>query len=402
LVAAWDVRHPGTLKALDRLVALGLVAHQRGIIVDTRTGAPAGREGRAVVRWRATAAGKRALAEFTEDGRTFEEAYPRAEASGRHGAIELLKALSLDDYRARQGVSAMAAIGAAGLPVRLGRWWLGQFVKAGYVVELETKLADIREVVPEHWRITKTLCRKLDEILERTAYAYLRTEFRVGRRRFLENIDPARVGLTGATDYDHDVESQRVVAAILRSQNWAGGGVFLMEPRIILPVDEDLYPWQFSAAGAGTTFYQPDAELRGSETTDGRRMVRRYIVEYERFQSRRDAWGHIERFLGYMHTKALPGEAGALLFVVDTEARSRSYVQLIEAFADHIHEHPQRGVANQLTLAASSVERVLASNDPLNLREWSRIELPGGADTQYRPVLHPPESSPYDSYFGRG
>ena len=402
LVAAWDVRHPGTLKALERLVALGLVAHQNGIIVDTRTGAPAGREGRAVVRWRATAAGKRALAEFVEDGRTFEEAYPRAEASGRHGAIELLRALNLDDYRARQGVSAIAAIGAAGLPVRLGRWWLEQFVKAGYVVELEAKLADVREVVPEHWRITKALCRKLDEILEQTAYAYLRTEFRVGRRRFLENIDPARIGLTGATDYDHDVESQRVVAAILRSQNWAGGGVFLMEPRIILPVIEDVYPWQFSLTGTGTTFYQPDAELRGTETADGRRMVRRYVVEYERFQSRRDAWGHIERFLGYMHTKALPGEAGALLFVVDTEARSRSYIQLIEAFADHIHEHPQHGVANQLTLAASSVDRVLASNDPLNLREWSRIELPGGADTQYRPVLHPPESSPYDSYFGRG
>lgn len=402
LVVAWDVRHPGTLKALERLVSLGLVAHQNGIIVDTRTGEMVKRAGRGVARWRATASGKRALAEFTEDGRTFEEAYPRAATSGRHGAIELLRALSLDDHRSRQGVSAIAVIGASKLPIRLGRWWLEQFVKAGYVVELDEKLADAREVVPEHWRITKELCRKLDEVLEHTAYEYLRTEFRVGRRRFLQNIEPARVGLTGATDYDHDVEAQRVVAAILRSQNWAGGGVFLMEPRIILPVIADMYPWQFSPTGTGTTFYQPDAELRGVETFDGRRMVRRYVVEYERFQSRRDAWGHIERFLGYMHTKTLPGEAGALLFVVDTETRRRSYIQLIEAFADHVADHPQHGAANQVTLAVSSVERVLVSDDPLNLREWSRIELPGGADTIYRPVLHPPESSPYDSYFGRG
>jgi len=342
------------------------------------------------------------LAEFTEDGRTFEEAYPRAAAKGRHGAVELLRALSLDDYRARQGVSATAAIGAAGLPVRLGRWWLHQFVESGYVVELEDKLADVREVVPAHWRITRNLCRTLDSVLEEGMYSHLRSEFRISRRRFLDDIDPVRIGLTGATDYDHDVESQRVVAALLGSDRWVGGGVFSMEPRIVLPVDDHSMPWRFDVGGGNTTFYQPDAELRGSEDLDGRRMIRRYVVEYERFQSRREAWGHIERFLGYMHTKALPEEAGALLFVVDSESRRRSYVQLVEAFADHVHEHQSLSVSNQITLAVASVEGVLGSMDPLNLREWSRIELAKGADTVGTPVLHPPESSPYDSYFGRG
>jgi hypothetical protein len=402
LVEAWNIQHPGSSKALGQLCEQGLVAHQPGIIVDTRTGKVAEREGRAVVRWRATAAGRRMLAEFTEDERVFEEAYPRTGSSGRRGAVALLRAFDLDDYQARRGISATQAISMSGLETRLGRWWMQQFVESGYIVALETKLADVREVVPEHCRITKNLCKALDVALEGTTYEHLRAEFRVRRRRFLDDIDPARVGITGATDYDHDVESQKVVASILKSPNWAGGGVFSMEPRIILPVNDGSYPWEFSTTGKGTTFYQPDAEFRGIEDLSGRRVVRRYVVEYERFQSRRDAWGHIERFFGYMHTKAFRGELGALLFVVDTEARCRSYVQLIEAFADHIAEQPGLGVANPITLAVSSVEKVLGSIDPLNLREWSRIEIQPGADTENRPVLHPPESSPYDSYFGRG
>lgn len=402
LVEAWNVQHPGSTKALELLGEQGLVAYQPGIIVDTRTGKVAAREGRAVVRWRATASGRRMLAEFTEDERIFEETYPRTGSSGRRGAVALLKAFDLDDYQARRGISAAQAISTSGLQTRLGRWWMQQFTEAGYIVPLTGKLADVREVVPGHWRITKNLCRLLDEVLDGTTYEHLRTEFRVGRRRFLEDIDPARIGITGATDYDHDVESQKVVAAMLKSPNWAGGGVFSMEPRIVLPVNDDAHPWEFDTDGGGTTFYQPDAEFRGLEELSGRRVVRRYVVEYERFQSRRDAWGHIERFLGYMHTKAFRGEPGALLFVVDTDTRCRSYVQLVEAFADHVAEDPRLGVGNPITLAVSSIDKILGSDDPLNLREWSRIEILPGADTDNRPVLHPPESSPYDSYFGRG
>jgi hypothetical protein len=341
------------------------------------------------------------LAEFTEDGRTFEEAYPRA-TGGKHGAIELLRAFDLEDYQAKHGVSAARAIAASNLPERLGRWWMQKFLDSGYIVELPVRLADVREVVPAHYRVTKLLCRQLGEVLEEFNMGYLKSEFRLSRSRFLADIDPARIGITGATDYDHDVESQRVVAALLKSDNWAGGGVFSMEPRIVLPINDNRSPWTFDQAAAGSVFYQPDAELRGVEEVDGRRLVRRYVVEYERFQSRRDAWGHIERFIGYMHTRALRGEAGALLFVVDSDSRRRGYVQLIEAFADHVLDTPEMLSANPITLAVSSVDRVVQSADPLNLREWNRIALPIGADTGCRPVLHPPESSPYDAYFGRG
>jgi hypothetical protein len=342
------------------------------------------------------------LSAYLEDSRVFEDRHRRVTAGGASAAIALLAAFDLEDTQARHGISAMHAFDRAGMPVRLGRWWMTQFESSGYIVSLPAKIADVREVVPAHWRVTRNLCRQLSDVLDEYGPSHLRTELRLSRTKFLADIDPARIGITGATDYDHDVETQRVVAAILRSGAWAGSGVFSMEPRIVLPVDQSSIPWGFDLHGGGTSFYQPDAELRGVEQVDGRTVVRRYVVEYERFQSRRDAWGHVERFLGYMHTRALAGEGGVLLFVVDSDARRRSYVQLIEAFADHALDAPHLLPRNPVVLAVSSVQRVLDSVDPLNLREWNRIVLPVGADTHCRPVLHPPESSPYDSYFGRG
>jgi hypothetical protein len=402
LAKAWDLRHPGCLRALQRLVASGFVTYQPAVVVDTRTGRVASTEGRRLTRWRTTASGKRALSAYLEDSRVFEDRHRRVTAGGASAAIALLAAFDLEDAQARHGISAMHAFDRAGMPVRLGRWWMTQFESSGYIVSLPAKIADVREVVPAHWRVTRNLCRQLSDVLDEYGPSHLRTELRLSRTKFLTDIDPARIGITGATDYDHDVETQRVVAAILRSGAWAGSGVFSMEPRIVLPVDQSSIPWGFDLHGGGTSFYQPDAELRGVEQVDGRTVVRRYVVEYERFQSRRDAWGHVERFLGYMHTRALAGEGGVLLFVVDSDARRRSYVQLIEAFADHALDAPHLLPRNPVVLAVSSVQRVLDSVDPLNLREWNRIVLPVGADTHCRPVLHPPESSPYDSYFGRG
>jgi hypothetical protein len=140
-----------------------------------------------------------------------------------------------------------------------------QFESSGYIVSLPAKIADVREVVPAHWRVTRNLCRQLSDVLDEYGPSHLRTELRLSRTKFLTDIDPARIGITGATDYDHDVETQRVVAAILRSGAWAGSGVFSMEPRIVLPVDQSSIPWGFDLHGGGTSFYQPDAELRGVE-----------------------------------------------------------------------------------------------------------------------------------------
>jgi hypothetical protein len=88
--------------------------------------------------------------------------------------------------------------------------------------------------------------------------------------------------------------------------------------------------------------------------------------------------------------------------VVDSESRVRSYVSLIEAFADYGLDHPEEMPVNQVTLAVSSVERILAAADPLDPRAWFRIQLPSGEVEQRHPVLHDPKHSPYNDYFGRG
>jgi hypothetical protein len=61
---------------------------------------------------------------------------------------------------------------------------------------------------------------------------------------------------------------------------------------------------------------------------------------------------------------------------------------------------------NPVTLAVSSVGRVMGAADALDLNTWFRITLPGGDGTGgaaggvRTPVLHRPEWSPYQEYLG--
>lgn len=413
LVAAWDRRHPGVRKALDRLVAGGFVDHQPAILVDTVTGEPAQRPSRRVARYVATAAGRRAHGEFVEDPRTFEDQFPHTTGAKVERVIALLGTFVLDGSHARYGMSVGSANRISDMTERLGRWWVARFVELGLLRQLTNPdgtpllVADVREVVPAHWRVTRTLCRQLDEIIDtfEAAPAALRPQYRLRRNRFLDDIEVARLGITGATDYDHDVETQRIIAAALRSPRCAPEGVFALEPKMTLPVDSTASPWVFTPAGDHVAFYQPDAELRQRDVDDdGRVITRRAIIEYERFQSRRDAWSHIERFLGHLALMAHPSERATLYFVVDTEARARSYVALIEAFADWLLDHPDAICRNQVTLAVAHIDRVVGAEDPLDPNGWARIKLPafsGGADTGPQVTLHPKRDTPYDAYFGR-
>jgi hypothetical protein len=401
LLLAWDARYPGTRRAVDRLTRAGFLAYQPAVVVDVRTRQNATRSGKPVARFRANAKGRRLAAAAREDIRSLHDVFPKMGAGAAPKVLALLAAFVLEAPHSRYGMSSAHAGLLSGLPERSGRWWVRHLVDAGYLVELAEQYADVREVVPEHWRVTRALCTQLASVIDafpEQARSSSKVEFRLNRTRFLADVDPARVGLTGATDYDHDIECQGVLAALLRSPRCEAGGVFAVEPRITLAVDTGVFPWTFP--GPSTVFYQPDAELR-ERTPEG--SLRRSVVEYERFQSRRDAWSHIERFLGWLHTTSLSTEPAALRFVVDTEARLRSYVDLIEAFADYLIDHPERVPANEVVLAVSSVRRVLDSPDPLDDRTWFRISLPAAArsDTVRRPVLHV-KDSPYEDYFTRG
>lgn len=401
LADAWDARYPGTSKALRRLTEMGFLSHQPALIVDVRTGHIAAHPAAALPRYRATAAGKRLLTSARQDLRVLTDLFPRTSKESAAKVAKMLKAFNLDTPHSRYGLSVPHATELCGMAERSGRWWVHHLHEHGYLALLDERLADVREVVPEHWRVTRVLCRQLEDVIgafPQTAPGELRVEFRLARSRFLSDIDPARIGITGATDFDHDIETQRVLARLLTSPRCAISGVFSVEPRINLPATSVTGDMVFDVNGAGSVFYQPDAELR--EVHDGTAL--RSIIEYERFQTRRDAWSHIERFLGWLHVMTLPGEPAVLRFVVDTEPRVRSYVALIEAFADWMLDHPERHPGNPITLAVSSARRILQADDPLEARHWFRIDLSTPrTDTATRPVLSLRES-PYDEYFARG
>lgn len=402
LVQAWDERHPGTRKALARMVEMGYVAYQGPVLIDTRDpGALVERASRKVTRYRTTSRGHRFAMAVREDLRVFEDRYPRTNPHNVKAVARLLLAFDLEDTHAKYGLSALHAQALCDLPKSNVLWWVRRFLADGLLRALPGKLADVREVVPAHWRVTRPLCRQLLDVVDAfdTAPASLKVEFRLARSRFLDDIDPARVGISGATDYDHDVQSQRVLAALLRSPRAAADGIFVVEPRINLPITLTTKPWRFEADGQGVLFYQPDAELRERDES-GTRLC---VLEYERYQTRRDAWNHIERFLGWLHTMTLPFESAVLRFVVDSDQRVASYTDLIAAFADHALDHPELIPANPVQLAVASTPRLLSAPDPLDPRAWWRIPLPAGdcADTERRPVLHAPEDSPYDEYFAR-
>jgi hypothetical protein len=404
LARAWNLHYPGTVKALDKLVAMGFAAYQPGVIVDTTSGELATTASRRVPRYRATASGQRSLGEFREDLRSFEQIFPRTQPRQVRAVVALLEAFELEDSHARFGMSVNHAIDRSGLTPRLARWWFARFLERDWVTLLPERYADVREIVPAHWRVTRPLCRQIETVLDAfpSAPQSLRTEFHLRRSRFLGPIDPVRVGLTGATDFDHDVNAQAVVATLMRSPHYTAAATFSLEPRLSLPIDRSTIPWGFDKEADGTAFYQPDAILPAQDRQGATIVNRRVVVEYERFQSRRDAWAHIERFLGWLHTFTEEYETANLCFVVDSEQRLRTYAQLIAAFADYVLDHPNLAPKNSVVLAAITVAKLRATVDPLNLYEWTSIPLVNSArsDTVHRPVLHDTEHSPYAEYFG--
>lgn len=400
LVEAWEGRFRGTRAAVSRLADMGFVNYQPGIIIDTRTGSPASNVSRRVPRYRTTSRGQRLVAAVREDIGVLEDEFPRTAGHNVAGLKLLLEAFNVMDSHAKYGMSVTHVQQISGLPLSTVKWWVKALREKRYVRELEEKYADVREVVPAHWRPNRLLARQLSLVLDEfpNAPQHLRTEFRLGRSRFLEDISPARVGISGATDYDHDVECQRIVADLLRSPQCLPEGVFAVEPKFALPANTAVAPWSFEQGGSETVFYQPDAQVR--ERIGGR--VGRAVVEYERFQTRRDGWNHIERFLGFVAT-GVAFEPTVLRFVVDSPTRERGYVELIEAFADYALEHPERIPASPVHFAVSHGQRLAQVSDPLDASAWFTLTLaPGTAGPGGGCVVHPADNSPFDDYFTTG
>lgn len=399
LAAAWDSKFPGTIKNLNKLVSQDLVEFQSGVIVDTINGAYATKLSKSTLRYKLTARGVRLYNEVQQDLRVIRDTFPHVNKHQQYNVFSILKILR---ESSAIGVSAAFCESSVDMPSRSCRWWLSHLTQNKYVYILDTKIPDTRELIPPHWRVTKKLCKTV--IQHSKPYNLdkkFTVEYRLKRTRFLTDITPSRIGISGATDFDHDIEAQKILSSILQSKKVAPEGIFNVEPRISLPVNSFTKPWKFSDKGEFEVFYQPDAELREMVGPSGR--VARSVLEYERFQSRRDAWSHIEKFLGWLSLKSLPIEPAILRFVVDSESRLRSYVYLIEAFADYAIDNVAKMPLNDVTLAVTSTARLSSASDPLEPSVWFRIKIPqDSSETNIRiPVLHG-KNSPYDDYFSRG
>lgn len=400
LVGAWEKRHSEVLEALERLVSGGWVAYQPPVLVDSRSGELTAHSGKRLDRYVTTRSGRQLATSAKEDSRAIEDRWAKVAPGNATKIAALLNAFDVRGSHLKYGVSGPQAIELSGLADRTGRWWVNKLVADGLLRQLEGKTADQREVIPGHWRPTRMLAQQLHDVFAAyTRWAHLTGSWRLQRTRYLTNIDPARVGISGATDYDHDVVAQQVLGAMLASPRVVKAAAFDVEPRIALGVTPVAQVYGaallFNLPGSDIALYQPDGII--VERTDDNK-VRRSIVEYERHQSRRDGWLHLERFCGYVVQRRLPFEPVALRFVVDSASRLRAYIELIEAFCDYLTDNPDLAPPNQVVLCAASVQKVVASADALDDRCWHRLELPQGNGNC---LLHQRESSPYDLYFSR-
>lgn len=400
LLTAWERRNPGSKVAMRRLTEMGFVAYQDPVILDTITGLPAAKAERAVERYRITAQGRRLLAAIAEDSGALQEFTPKTSPENRLKVQALLASTDLTSEVAPYGVSSRYIISRCDLAERTARWWISRLTDGGYLRLLETKVPDVREVIPAHWRATRVLGRHLSEIAEERslpgAVDAMKAQYRLGRSRYLDEIDPTRVGLGGATDYDHDIGTQQILAELMRSPRMSTEGVFTVEPRFRIATDKTVRPWRFVPDGESSVPYQPDAEYREYHSGG----VQRAVLEFERYQRRRDGWAHIERFLGWVGSSLPPFEKVVLRFVVDSDPRARSYAELVEAFSDWLGARPEYRVVQQVGFEVASKQRLLQVPDPLDPAHWYRITPPRATpDIPASPVLHPIKQSPYHQYF---
>jgi hypothetical protein len=398
LLDSWEEVYPGTRKAVNKLESNGFLDFQDRVIVNTINGELCNEESKVVTRWVLSSKGNKLLTDALIDTRVLDDTFKHLTPANNRGLLALIASLDLKGSHAKYGVSSNYIAISTTLAERTTRYWVKRLYEEGYINLLNNKFPDTREVIPQHWRINKKFTKQLNEVYQAFPEAKIDLQrLRLHRNKYLQDIDPARVGITGATDYDHDVEVQKIMASFLKSSFYDISSDLQIEPRHTLVLNSDEYPMLFSERGNYNVFYQPDSSFK--EYHNG---VRHHTsLEYERYQSRRDAWSHIEKFIGLSEVNNLPFEPAVLRFVVDSKSRVRSYVRLIEAFADYILEHPDRMSRCDVILAVTSTDVIYQSEDSLDFKQWYRVKL-GRSETISRAVLHNTDDSPYLNYFQDG
>lgn len=401
LIESWNLRNPGTLKALERLHNLGFIDYQEAIIINMRTSTLASSPSKPLSRYKITQKGKRLTKEATTDIRVLTDQYFRLTNDNVEQVLALLISFDVEKNFASVGQSIPGASEGIDIPERTARWWVSKFKQDGYIKELEIKFPDTREVIPAHYRVTRLLSTQLINIAKAFPDRMpgdIINAYRLKRTRYLEDIDPYKIGINGATDYDHDINCQKILAKFIVSKNYLVTGDFITEPRISLPISRNSYPYVFSKYGDESIFYQPDAEIFEIDSTN---TPVKTILEYERFQSRRDGWDHIEKFLGWVALNCTSNEKVNLRFVVDSQTRARVYIELIEAYATWAQENQDKIPDNLIVISVSTLKSVFEAQNPLLLTNWSfvKFEKNDSSEIFKNAVVHANGKSPYMEYF---
>ncbi|MCP4792366.1 MAG: hypothetical protein GY882_03445 [Actinomycetia bacterium] len=172
-LGAFELAHPGTEAALERLVAAGFAVHQGPVLVDL-DGELASRRTRRVTRFVLTAAGRDLTAELSADplaarhhwvgiGRLADDAESAALATSVAG---LLAAFQVPRSRMTTGTSLSGAAKRAGFCERRTTDWIERFTARGLLRRLGEQHSDVSEVAPAHHRPTMALCRQVRDVAE--------------------------------------------------------------------------------------------------------------------------------------------------------------------------------------------------------------------------------------------
>jgi hypothetical protein len=171
----------------------------------------------------------------------------------------------------------------------------------------------------------------------------------------------------------------------------------IVEPKFKIKVNKNLNAYISSKDGNNILYYQPDALF--FEYIDNTRFFS--ILEFERYQNRKDGWIHIEKLLCFAHQNLLPFEGIILRFVVGSEKRLNSYLDLLEAFAHYISINTDKIPNNKIIFSLATTERIYYANDALDDNNWYRINIIGSDNAVKNIAIHEQSSSPYSNYFGK-
>lgn len=385
LLAAMDARHRGVASGVARIVDLGFADEQEPVVIDTIGRKTAERQSRPVAAYRITAKGSRLAEDAAYDIRIMRDMFPSASMHTLSRIGALLESMRQASRTRARFFSVARATSVSGLEGRHMRMWMIRLSEEGLVARSKHDIKDVVEVIPRHWRPNNLLLAQLRSLRHEPSLRHVSHELSSmlsGRPRTLPAITVDPLSFSGSTDYEHDVQAQRVMAALMKDSTRVPVDARVrMEPLFSIPARRAGSLGIAVSPGKDadiTMRYQPDAEFR--EVVSG--APGRSVLEYERSQTRSDAWTHMERFCAWMKAYSFPFEEGRLRFVVDSTRRVEVYADTARRFREHADRNPGLFPPNRIEILVSASKSLSAAEDPFSPDLWRSVSFKGRGDSE--------------------